>query len=108
MKKLWIRVNSSDEVEGVKKYISSMPKEGFHGDIPICVYAIAGKTIHKLDGDYSVSESAIDALEGRYGEKMLFLQSGKILKIYTQQNLSIFHHWKELPMLWKKLAATFL
>ena len=77
MKKLWIRVNSSDEVEGVKKYISSMPKEGFHGDIPICVYAIAGKTIHKLDGDYSVSESAIDALEGRYGEKNVVLTERK-------------------------------
>lgn len=73
MKKLWIRVNSRDEVEGIKKYIAGMPMAGFHGDTPICVYVVSSKAMCNLDGNYSVSESAISTLKEKYGEKNVVL-----------------------------------
>lgn len=77
MKKLWIRVKNSDEVEGVKKYIAGMPMAGFHGDTSICVYVASSKVMCNLYGDYSVSESTISALKEKYGEKNVVITERK-------------------------------
>lgn len=90
MRRLWIRVMSEDEVQEAKEYISGMPKEFLHGDIPVCVYVTASKARYDLDRDCYVCEKALNTLKEKYGENDVVLTEQKQTKdIYSAEAFNI-------------------
>lgn len=68
MKRIWIKIYNSDEVENAQRFILSLGDEGLLGDIPVKLYIESTRGIRDLSHVYDVSEKALIPLYEKYGE----------------------------------------